>query len=340
MDTRQTSQRKKDHIELAFLSQTAGNDPRFYYEPFLAAHPNDECIPLSHIAGRTLRLPLWVSSMTGGTEQAGVINRNLAKACAEFGMGFGLGSCRVLLKDNAYLSDFSVRKYLGDDLPLFANLGIAQVEEMVEAGKISEISELVKKLDADGLIVHINPLQEWLQPEGDRIRKPPIDTLKRLLDLSNVKLIVKEVGQGFGPASFMEILQLPVEAIEFGAHGGTNFATLELHRQNESVREQLEPLATVGHNASEMTDYAGMALKELGDKALCRNLIISGGIRNFLDGYYLISRSKMNAVYAQASAFLRYATGDYEILRNYVELQKKGLQACYSYLRLKPEPTK
>ena len=79
-------------------------------------------------------------------------------------MGMGLGSCRTLLYTNDTLEDFNVRHLIGDDLPLFANLGIAQVEQLVESNKLYLITELLDKLQADGLIIHVNPMQEWLQP--------------------------------------------------------------------------------------------------------------------------------------------------------------------------------
>ena len=77
------------------------------------------------------------------------------------------------------------------------------------------------------------------------------------------------------------------------------------------------------------------AMTTLHDKLKCRNLIISGGIKSYLDGYYLMQKAGTNAVYAQASAFLKHATGDYETLRTYCELQKKGLETCYGYLKIK-----
>ncbi len=334
LDTHQTSQRKKDHITLAFESQTDIIDSRFFYEPFLAAHPTETSIPKKQLAGKTLQLPLWVSSMTGGTEKAALINKNLAMACAEFGMGMGLGSCRIILKDKSYFSDFDVRQYLGN-APLFANIGIAQIEELIENNEINQIEELVKNLQADGLIIHVNPLQEWLQPEGDKIKYSPIDTIKRLLDKATYKIIVKEVGQGFGPKSFIELLQLPIEAIDFGAHGGTNFATLELLRQPEEIKEQLLPITCLGHTALEMVDFANYGINYLAEKVTCKNLIISGGVKNYLDGYYLMEKSNCNAIYAQASAFLKHATGSYEALQTYCQLQKKGLETCYQYLKIR-----
>ncbi|HKK68421.1 MAG TPA: hypothetical protein VJ946_09415, partial [Bacteroidales bacterium] len=176
------SDRKKDHIDLAFSSRTeiSDADRRFYYEPLLAAHHNGR-FELFSFAGKSMQLPMWVSSMTGGTEKAGTINRNLATACGEFGMGMGLGSCRSLLEDDQHLADFDVRPYMGNDVPLYANLGIAQLEKLVENKQEELVEKLVEKLSADGIIIHINPLQEAFQPEGDFLRTPPIETIEAFL---------------------------------------------------------------------------------------------------------------------------------------------------------------
>ena len=170
--------RKRDHIELAFQSQIEEGklDHRFYYEPLLAAHPEKNSLPDFDFLGKKMRAPIWVSSMTGGTGFAGIINHNLARACKDFGMGMGLGSCRSLLFSDEHLKDFDVRNLIGEDLPFYANLGIAQLEELIDDNKIELVNTLLQKLRADGLIIHVNPLQEWLQPEGDRFRRPPIET--------------------------------------------------------------------------------------------------------------------------------------------------------------------
>lgn len=331
--------RKKDHISLAFDSQTLIRDidTRFFYEPMLSAHPDSNNIPETDFAGKIMPLPIWVSSMTGGTKLAGTINRNLARACREFGMGMGLGSCRILLNDDLYLSDFDMRDIIGNELPFFANLGINQLEILIRDRQTERIHALVDKLRADGLIIHVNPFQEWFQPEGDRLAKPAIESVEALLEETNYPVIVKEVGQGMGYYSLKALLKLPLAAIEFGAFGGTNFSRVELLRGDPANKELHEPLANVGHDALQMLHMIHQIMEEDKGQIACKQLIISGGIRSFLDGYYLINKSRMPAVYGQASAFLRHARGDYETLRTYIGHQIKGLQLAYAFLRVREE---
>lgn len=326
--------RKKDHINLAFESQTYSkeNDKRFYYEPLLNGHPTG-LKPISFL-GKTLNAPIWISSMTGGTKLAGKINRNLAQAAAEFGLGMGLGSCRCLLEKDACFEDFNVRPIIGDNLPLYANLGVGQIEQLIASKKIALVEKMIEKLRADGLIIHVNPLQEFFQPEGDRFDAPPIKTIKRFLELTDIKIIVKEVGQGMGRASLEELLKLPIEAIDFAALGGTNFSKLELLRNSNDFIEELAPLKNVGHTADEMLEMINDLV--VGNKEVkVKQLIVSGGIGTFLDGYELINKSKLLAIYGQGSAFLKYATQDYKSLRKYIETQIKGLEMAYAYLRIK-----
>ncbi|MBR9920086.1 MAG: type 2 isopentenyl-diphosphate Delta-isomerase [Bacteroidetes bacterium] len=329
--------RKRDHIELALQSQVSRQqlDQRFWYEPLLSAHPEPGSLPKMEFAGKTLKAPLWVSSMTGGTEWAGTINHNLARACREFGMGMGLGSCRSLLYNDEHLADFDVRKDIGENLPLYANLGIAQLEEEFEKGAAATVKDLIKKLNADGLIIHVNPLQEWLQPEGDRFKKSPIDTIKRTLDLIDVPVIVKEVGQGFGYESLKALLKLPLTAVDFAANGGTNFARLELLRSDEEKQQLFGALARVGHSAPDMVAVCNQLIEELGNERQCGQLIISGGISDFLDGYYLTQKASLPAIYGQASGFLKHARGNYEELQRYVGGQIRGLELAYAYLRVR-----
>lgn len=328
--------RKSDHIQLAFSSRVGKSaiDQRFYYEPVLSGHPETEADLKFSFLGKVFGLPLWVSSMTGGTKYASTINTNLAKACGEYKMGMGLGSCRQLLYDDKHLEDFTVRKYIGDQ-PLYANLGIAQIEQLIASGNVSKIKELIQKLETDGLIIHINPMQEWLQPEGDRYYDSPLLTIKKLIDLLDIKLIIKEVGHGMGPASLLELFKLPIEAVDFAANGGTNFSLLELSRSNDEMKSLYEELSYIGHSAEEMVGYTNDLYANYADQFLCKQVIISGGISSFLEGYYLINKIALPAIYGQASAFLKPAMESYESLQRFIEHQLEGLKLAKKFLRVK-----
>lgn len=327
------SDRKKDHLKLAFQSriEKAGADSRFDYEPMLSAHPNHPPEPFA-FAGKTMRLPVWVSSMTGGTDLAGTINRNLAQACREFGMGMGLGSCRILLDDAAHLADFDVRHILGDEQPLYANLGICQLEKLMLDRQLHRVDELVAMLNADGIIIHVNPLQEAFQPEGDRLTLPPIELIERFLNETSLRVIVKEVGQGMGPESLARLMALPLEAVEFGALGGTNFSMLEMLRHDEAFASAMEPFANVGHTADEML-HATNAIVAENSGIRCHQLIISGGITSVLHGHHLVKQSRIPAVFGMGAMFLKHATTDYATLRRYVERLQYGWMLAEAFLR-------
>lgn len=309
---------------------------RFFYEPLLAAHPEKGSWPSFSFLGKEMKTPIWVSSMTGGTAKAKHINHNLARVCEEFGFGMGLGSCRPLLENNDRFADFDIRSIIGEEQLLFANVGIAQLEVLLANNNLDLLSKMLKQLRADGLIIHVNPLQEWLQPEGDRFQQSPIFTIKRIIDaLPDLAIIVKEVGQGMGKESLKALLQLPIAAIDFAAYGGTNFAKLELLRSSQKQQEAYTFLANIGHTAEDMTEMTKQLIGELGEKVRCKQFIISGGIQSFLDGYYHIEKLGYTSIYGQASAFLRYAQGDYEELRAFAAAQVRGLELARAYLKVR-----
>lgn len=328
--------RKKDHIDLALQSRVSAAlaDKRFFYEPVLKGHPLQSHTSAFEIAGKRLDHPIWVSSMTGGTSTAATINKRLAKACKEFGLGMGLGSCRIILDQQQYFKDFDIRKHIGESAPLFANLGIAQIELIQKQDAWAKVIKMVHKLQADGLIIHVNPLQEWFQPEGDRIQVAPIESIKHAIKSLPFPIIVKEVGQGMGLESLKALMQLPLEAIEFAAFGGTNFSILELKRE-QNPGSTLNPLIQVGHTAVEMVEMVNDLATILGNKVRCKRYIISGGINDFLDGFYLMNKLKLPSVYGQASAMLAPARKGYAPLHEFIQSQIQGLQLAYNYLTVR-----
>lgn len=334
------SDRKKDHLDLTEQSQYehSKGDSRFYYEPLLGSLPSSSEIYQKEqsFLGKKLMAPIWIGSMTGGTKEARQINHNLARLAGEFGLGMGLGSCRPLLGKDDYFEDFDIRHLLGDDVPFFANLGLAQVDQALQNGSVGNIKAMVEKLRADGLIIHINPSQEWFQPEGDSWKRSGLEIIGEFLEQFSLPVIVKEVGQGMGPASLEALVQLPLAAIEFGAFGGTNFSHLEMLRSENKYIDCHRQMTSVGHSSNEMLRYINSIWGKLApEKRLCKQFIISGGIRSYLDGYYAMEMSKPTAIYGQANSFLRYARGDYQDLRSYAIEQLKGLLFSRQFLKVR-----
>jgi len=326
--------RKKDHINLALSNRTGSvdKDNRFVYEPLLSGHSVPE-IPQVSLAGKTMRVPVWISSMTGGSGIARHINTNLAMAANEFGLGMGLGSCRILLESEKHLPDFDMRSVIGNDLPFWANLGIAQLEQMIEKGTLNEVTDMVNLLQCDGLFIHVNPLQEWFQPEGDHLKSSPLEIIREVLNQLEMPVIVKEVGQGMGRESIRALMALPLAAIEFAAFGGTNFARVEMMRRPSTDHELFEPMVYVGQTAEDMLNDVKYLL-HYGVECKAPVLIISGGIRNYLDGYYFIKTSPIPAVYGMASGFLKHARDSYSTLKDWASAHIDGLKMAHAYLRV------
>jgi isopentenyl-diphosphate delta-isomerase len=315
-----SNNRKSDHIDMSFGS-VPDHQKRMLgssYEPLLSAHPQNTDIIKKTFLGFDFGMPLWVSSMTGGTEKAHHINHNLARACGEFQLGMGLGSCRPLLNNNDRLKDFDV-KHLMNGAPLFINLGIAQLETVT----IDDINALIDKLNADGLVIHVNPLQEWAQKEGDRYTKAPIETITWICENLNHPIIVKEVGQGMGPQSLKALMDLPIAAIELAGYGGTNFSILEMQRGGVDVSDPSAAFGYVGHTAQEMIGF----LNDINtDKKSDIEIIISGGVKDPLSGHILMQELHMNSIIGMASNILKYAMQDYDILQRYL----CDVQECFA----------
>lgn len=336
--------RKHEHIELTNKSQVLQEmlDPRFNYEPLFGRHQFEPQI--YKFLDFNFSFPMWISSMTGGTGSASHINKNLAHACDEFSLGMGLGSCRTLLKSDQYFADFNLRENIGER-PLFANIGICQLDELLQEGSLQKLDELIDQLKANGLFIHINPLQELIQPEGDTLVRSPHEILKDFLSKksANFRVIVKEVGQGMGPKSLEALLDLEIDGIEFSAFGGTNFAQMEMFRSSES--SHLEPLIRVGHDVYEMIKNLANILKNKSSSQLsCRNFIFSGGIVSSLDGFYCLELFKKlmaddhqnyNVLFAQASKVLNHADGEYEKLKDYLQRQQELFYNASAFLQIK-----
>ena len=239
-DYEQFEQRKQDHLKLALMpeNQTAEFSTFDRVQLIHDALPDmdfDEITIQGMRFGQTVEKPFIISSMTAGHRNAQQINRNLIEACAQNHWAMGVGSQRRELTDpKAAFEWHSLRK----DFPqvsLYSNLGIAQLI----SHPLSDVQRLTDSLKADALIIHCNPLQESMQPEGTTNYKGCWQALKNLIKKIHVPVIIKETGCGFSRETMKRLNNLGIAALDIGGLGGTHWGRIEGHRaQNDPIRHQ------------------------------------------------------------------------------------------------------
>lgn len=227
----------------------------------------------SSFLGTALRAPVLIGAMTGGADLARTINRNLAAAAQELGVGMMLGSQRIMLGDSPdaqrAATSFEVRD-LAPDILLIGNIGLAQVTDTVAP----QLSAALDRVGANAVAVHINPLQEAMQPHGDTDFTGSIDRLAKLAAELNYPVMVKEVGHGIGAAAAQRLRGLPLAAVDVAGAGGTSWARVE----------QLVRYGEVRYPA--VADWGiptVQALMEVRRELPDMPLIASGGVRSGMD---------------------------------------------------------
>lgn len=223
---------------------------------------------------RPLAAPLLVSSMTGGPERAEAINRAIAEASQALKLAFGVGSQRVAL-EGEQAAGFS--RHLRDaapDVPILANFGVAQLRSWKGEDMARRAVDMI---GADALIVHMNPLQEAVQPEGDRDWRGLLERLARLQAASPVPVIVKEVGAGISGTLARRLWEIGIRIIDVAGAGGTSWAAVEAERAPDAAARAV---------AEVFRDWGIPTARALADvRAACPSatVIASGGIRDGLD---------------------------------------------------------
>lgn len=236
----------------------------------------DEVDLTTELLGKTLRAPIIIGAMTGGTERAGQINRRLARAAEHVGVGMALGSQRAMIVKPGLAPTFAVRD-AAPDLPLlFGNVGAVQLNYGVDAKAIGAALDAVS---ADALNLHLNPLQEAVQPEGDTRFASLADKIGALAAELGRPVFLKEVGSGISQKAAVKIACLPIAGIETAGVGGTSWAMVESFRG-----ERESPQAIAGRR------LAGFGVPTAESIRTCRRILSedkvivgSGGVRTGMD---------------------------------------------------------
>jgi isopentenyl-diphosphate delta-isomerase len=189
-----------------------------------------EIVTSTTFLNKTLAAPLMISCMTGGYRDALRINRRLAEVCEEMGIAMGVGSQRQALEDTQYHRTFSVVREVAPSTPIIGNIGATEVATLSDASSIRRLVDLIR---ADAFAVHLNPLQELLQPEGNTNFKGVLKGIELLVKYLPVPVIVKEIGAGISADVARRLLDAGVRHIDVAGAGGTSWAGVEILRRKE-----------------------------------------------------------------------------------------------------------
>lgn len=290
MKSTQTSSRKQQHVEITvskdvtFRGKTSGFERYEFVHNALPELDLSEVNASTVFLGKAVSLPFLISSMTGGYKDAERINRGLATVCAQKNIAMGVGSQRQALEDTTHHRSYSVVREVAPDIPVFGNIGASEVARLKDASPLKRLADLIQ---ADAFAVHLNPLQEFLQPEGDPRFRGVLDGIAMLVREMGIPLIVKEIGAGISASVARRLIDVGVRIIDVAGSGGTSWAGVEILRRNS---ERTTKGAERGRDhAPAFWDWGiptADALNQVAElKAKTRGLFViaSGGLTNGLD---------------------------------------------------------
>jgi isopentenyl-diphosphate delta-isomerase len=274
-----TQIRKADHLRICLDDNVQCQQLTSGFERYRLIHT---CLPeldwqdinlSTQFLGKSLAMPLLISSMTGGTETAHRINLRLAAAAQAHGLAMGVGSQRVAIEKPELMATFSVRQ-VAPDILLMANLGAVQLNYSYG---VDHCRRVVEGLEADALILHLNPLQEAVQTRGDTNFKGLLNKIEQICSTLPVPIIAKEVGNGISATMAQRLMEAGVAAIDVAGAGGTSWAKVESERASDPVQRRL------GQTFADWGIPTADCLVQVRQVSRDVPLIASGGLRHGLD---------------------------------------------------------
>lgn len=307
------------HHDMSMKNKTAGFES-IEFEHCALPDCDFNAIDLStEFLGRRLALPFLISSMTGGAKDAEAINCRLAEAASELGIAMGVGSQRISLEHSLHSGLGTTIRELAKDVPLYSNLGAAQLRDKAN---LDNAQRAVDAIQADALIVHLNPMQEAFQKNGDHNWTGALHAIEQLKSRVNVPIIVKEVGFGISKSIGLRLVEAGVNAIDVAGAGGTSWSAVEGYCQDD-VRMK---------RAAELFRDWGIptarCIEQIRAQSPTLPLIASGGVYNGLEAAKAIYLGA-NLI-GQAGAVLKAATISTEEVINHFEQMALELRlACF-----------
>ncbi len=317
----QTSSRKASHIRIN-LEEDVRSALTNGFEHYRFTHQalpelNLEQVDLSlDLFGRRLRAPLLISSMTGGTPEAAAINQTLAQAAQATGIAMGVGSMRAAIENPELADTFKIRRFAPDSL-LLANLGAVQLNY---GYGVDECRKAVEMLEADALILHLNVLQEAVQPEGQARFAGLLEKIEAVCRFLEVPVIAKEVGWGISQEAAARLASAGVAAIDVAGAGGTSWSQVEMYRASDDSQKRL---------AAAFIDWGiptAESIVKVRQAAPGMMIFASGGIRN---GIEIAKAIALGATLGgMAGPFLKAAVESLELTVQTIHEICRELQVC------------
>lgn len=236
--TDQTSKRKKEHLELSLHADVSFKTKTNGFENYDFVHDASTEVELDKISfgttffGKKISYPFIISCMTGGTEDAENINAQLALTAEELQIPVGVGSQRQALENENFRKSYQIIRKNAKTVPVLGNLGAA---ELVKLKSFKYVQLIIDLIEADAFVIHLNPLQELLQPEGTPDFKGLLKSLKKLIKVISVPVIIKEVGAGINGKTAEKFLHIGVKGIDVAGAGGTSWAGIEMLRNKKGI---------------------------------------------------------------------------------------------------------
>jgi isopentenyl-diphosphate delta-isomerase len=276
-----TEKRKADHIKICLDEKAQAKKATSGFEDVQFVHRALPEIDKSQVnlqtafLGKKFSAPIIVGAMTGGTAQATEINASIAQAVEHLGLGMGLGSQRAAIEDEKLASTFSIARKKAPNAFLIANIGGVQ---LVHGYGVKEVQRVVEMIDADAVAIHLNALQEAIQPEGQTNFKGVLAKIGDVAGELDLPVIVKETGAGISAEDAKALEAAGVAAIDVNGVGGTSFAAVEYYRSEEKELVQ----RYLGETFWDWGIPTAISLIEIAQTVKIP-IIASGGIRNGTD---------------------------------------------------------
>ena len=274
--------RKKEGIDIPLKEKVQSKETTTLLEDVYLIHNalpeiNIEDIKLNTVfLGRNFSAPIIIDSMTGGTDEALVINKRLGQIAEKYELAMGLGSQRAGLKSDKLVESYSVARRVAPSAFLIANIGGAQLAEGLSK---EEVKKIIKMIDANALAIHLNPLQELIQPEGEPHFEGILQKITTLVREIDVPVIVKEVGSGISPEVALKLQAAGISSINVAGSGGTSWAGIEKIRADNAKSYIKSNLGNLFWDWGIPTALCVL----LASKSVELPIIASGGIRNGLE---------------------------------------------------------